>query len=56
MLRCRELPTGGPRPNLDRRDRAARAQSLEPRRLSNGSIDYDSYRTVARRLQRDLVA
>ena len=56
MNRCRELPAGERRLPLNRRDRAGRAQSLEPRWVNNGSIDYDFYRTVAGHLRRDLTA
>ncbi len=56
MSRCSGLPTGGRRPTRGAGGRADFAPLSEPRRLSDGSIDYDVYRALARRLRRDVVA
>ena len=47
MFRCSDIPAGG---------RGDLASSREPGRLGDGSIDYDLYRTLARRLRQDFVA
>ncbi len=56
MSRCSGLPTGARPPTRGARGRADLAPLSEPRRLSDGSIDYDLYRALARRLRRDFVA
>ena len=47
MFRCSDVSAGGP---------ADLASSREFGRLGDGSIDYDLYRTLARRLRQDFVA
>jgi hypothetical protein len=47
MLRSSDVPAGG---------RSDLASSRERGRTSDGSIDYDLYRTLARRLRQDFVA
>jgi hypothetical protein len=47
MFRCSDVSSGGP---------SDLASSREPGRLGDGSIDYDLYRTLARRLRQDFVA
>lgn len=47
MFRSSDVPADGP---MDL------ASSREPERLGDGSIDYDLYRTLARRLRQDFVA
>jgi hypothetical protein len=56
MFRSGDVPAGGrsPTPREGRRD--GLASSREPGRTSDGSIDYDLYRTLARRLRQDFVA
>ena len=56
MFRFRYVTAGGrsPTPRESRRDDLA--SSREPARTSDGSIDYDLYRTLARRLRLDFVA
>jgi hypothetical protein len=47
MFRSSDVSAGG---------RSDLASSREPGRLSDGSTDYDLYRTLARRLRQDFVA
>jgi len=47
MSRCSDVPAGGPS-DLE--------PSRESGRLDDGSIDYDLYRSLARRLRQDFVA
>ena len=47
MFRCSDVSAGGP---------SDLASSREPGRLGDASIDYDLYRTLARRLRQDFVA
>jgi hypothetical protein len=47
MSRCSDVPAGGPS-DLE--------SPRESGRLDDGSIDYDLYRTLARRLRQDFVA
>jgi hypothetical protein len=56
MLRFSDLPAGGRSPTPREGGRDDLASSREPGRTSDGSIDYDLYRTLARRLRQDFVA
>jgi hypothetical protein len=58
MFRSGDVPAGGRSPTPTPRDgcRDDLASSAEPGRTSDGSIDYDLYRTLARRLRQDFVA
>jgi len=47
MFRSSDVPADGP---------MGLASSREPGRVGDGSIDYDLYRTLARRLRQDFVA
>jgi hypothetical protein len=56
MSRSRNALAGGRSPTPREGCRDHLASSHEPGRTSDGSIDYDLYRTLARRLRQDFVA
>ena len=56
MFRSSNVPAGGRSPTSHEGPRDDLASSREPGRTSDGSIDYDLYRTLARRLRQDFVA
>jgi hypothetical protein len=56
MFRSGDVPAGGRSPTPRDGCRDDLASSPEPGRTSDGSIDYDLYRTLARRLRQDFVA
>jgi hypothetical protein len=56
MFRSSDGPAGWRRATPREGCRHDLASSREPGRTSDGSIDYDLYRTLARRLRQDFVA
>jgi hypothetical protein len=56
MSRSGDVWAGGRRATAREGCRDVLASSREPGRTSDGSIDYDLYRTLARRLRQDFVA
>ena len=56
MFRSSDVPAGGRRATPREGCRDDLASLREPGRASDGSIDYDLYRTLARRLRQDFVA
>ena len=56
MFRSNDVPGGTCKPNPHEGCRADFASSREPGRLADGSIDYELYRGLARRLRQDFVA
>jgi hypothetical protein len=56
MFRSSDVPAGGRSPSPGEGCRVDLASPREPGRPSDGSIDYDLYRTLARRLRQDFVA
>ena len=56
MFRFRDVAAGGRSPTPREGCSDDLESSREPGRTSDGSIDYDLYRTLARRLRQDFVA
>jgi hypothetical protein len=56
MFRSGDVPAGGRSPTPREGCRGDVASSRESGRTSDGAIDYDLYRTLARRLRQDFVA